>query len=569
MVTLGFGSRTARPLRRCVSLALLFLVGIASLRASVLTNCSETDLRVLLGEGGLVTVQCNGTITLSNTLIVGRNTTLDATGHQLILNGNDSVRVLYIAANVNFTAVNLMIVHGRATNGAGLYNDGGSVCLQNCLFQSNSANGFLQVFTIIGGGGGAVFNLGMLRASGCVFQPNSANGATIPPGPGVGGGMGSGGAIENLGSLSAISCAFLGNSATGGSGAPGMDPMSGTSGGTGSGGAVYNPGTLRIDQSLFASNSAVGGYGGSGFNGSAQFSINGGNGGPGGSAGGGALSLGGPSALVNCTLAWNGAYGANGGSGGAGAAVISHGGTFYGSGGNGASGGSGRGGAVEDIAGTLRITNCTIAYNRSTYGYKGWGGSGSPVGQPGASDGTAYGAVYSAGTVAVNNVLADNSPANGIGAMVDAGYNLSSDGSCAFSGAGSRNNTAALLGPLRNNGGPTPTIALLAGSPAIDAADTRRAPLVDQRGFPRPVGQAADIGAYEYDSVLLSMSLLGTNRFDVVILGVPGQSCELLSSSDLLSWRPIATNQFGLDGRLVFHDDPAAARQRFFRVRLP
>jgi len=54
-----------------------------------------------------------------------------------------------------------------------------------------------------------------------------------------------------------------------------------------------------------------------------------------------------------------------------------------------------------------------------------------------------------------------------------------------------------LLGPLTDNGGLTPTLALGDGSPAIDAgvviADVNR----DQRGALRPQGAAFDIGAYE------------------------------------------------------------------------
>ncbi|MGH2676523.1 MAG: choice-of-anchor Q domain-containing protein, partial [Actinomycetota bacterium] len=50
-----------------------------------------------------------------------------------------------------------------------------------------------------------------------------------------------------------------------------------------------------------------------------------------------------------------------------------------------------------------------------------------------------------------------------------------------------------LLGPLADNGGPTQTHALLAGSPAIDAAGPG-SPSTDQRGAPRGT---PDIGAYE------------------------------------------------------------------------
>jgi hypothetical protein len=56
-----------------------------------------------------------------------------------------------------------------------------------------------------------------------------------------------------------------------------------------------------------------------------------------------------------------------------------------------------------------------------------------------------------------------------------------------------------LLGPLQDNGGPTPTMALLPGSPAIGAGDPTNAPEWDQRGpgFPRVVNGLIDIGAFE------------------------------------------------------------------------
>lgn len=62
----------------------------------------------------------------------------------------------------------------------------------------------------------------------------------------------------------------------------------------------------------------------------------------------------------------------------------------------------------------------------------------------------------------------------------------------------------ALPGPLQNNGGATPTRALLTGSPALDQIpsnqcldSTATAPHPDQRGVTRPVNGLCDIGAYE------------------------------------------------------------------------
>ena len=53
----------------------------------------------------------------------------------------------------------------------------------------------------------------------------------------------------------------------------------------------------------------------------------------------------------------------------------------------------------------------------------------------------------------------------------------------------------ALLATLADNGGPTRTMALQTGSPAIDAGTLTGAAATDQRGLPR-VG-AVDIGAFE------------------------------------------------------------------------
>jgi hypothetical protein len=63
--------------------------------------------------------------------------------------------------------------------------------------------------------------------------------------------------------------------------------------------------------------------------------------------------------------------------------------------------------------------------------------------------------------------------------------------------------TDPMLGPLQDNGGPTRTLALLDGSPAIDAGSNPFDLEFDQRGdgFPRVVGAAADIGAIEFAGV--------------------------------------------------------------------
>jgi hypothetical protein len=109
-------------------------------------------------------------------------------------------------------------------------------------------------------------------------------------------------------------------------------------------------------------------------------------------------------------------------------------------------------------------------------------------------------------TTLVNTIVAANSNSDcplEIGffvAPISGGHNLDSDGSCQLSGPGDQPNADPMLGELEDNGGPTLTHALLAGSPAIDAGDDSECPGFDQRGAPRPAGAACDIGAYEAGS---------------------------------------------------------------------
>jgi hypothetical protein len=184
-------------------------------------------------------------------------------------------------------------------------------------------------------------------------------------------------------------------------------------------------------------------------------------------------------------------------------------------------------------------------------------------------NGTAIGG--GVGVQLLNTLIASDSPSN-LFVATDCGHNLSSDASCAFTNSGSLNNTDPKLGPLSDNGGPTLTMALLPGSPAIDAGNTSLAPTTDQRGFPRPAGLAADIGAFEYGSVMpaIAVSRSGPTSLNILGSGNAGQSCRLLSSPDLSNWVPIATNQFGPNGTILFYDNYALASAcRFYRLVMP
>ncbi len=152
------------------------------------------------------------------------------------------------------------------------------------------------------------------------------------------------------------------------------------------------------------------------------------------------------------------------------------------------------GGGGIDLAGggTAVIKNSTISKNTST-----------------VSNG---GNIHDDGTDPVdltNTIVSGGTPANCQGGDIfstgthghgsAAGRNLASDSSCGLGPAGADLvGVNPRLGPLANNGGPTQTMALLTGSPAINAASSCPPPAVDQRGVHRPQGGRCDIGAYEY-----------------------------------------------------------------------
>jgi hypothetical protein len=161
-----------------------------------------------------------------------------------------------------------------------------------------------------------------------------------------------------------------------------------------------------------------------------------------------------------------------------------------------APGGSGSGGGIY-TAGRMTIANSTIAGNTAA------AGSGNPSGN--ASSG---GMDTSAEPTLTNTILATNAAATSgpdcAGVARSFGHNLlGNDAACSgFTAVGDLVDVDPMLGPLQGNGGPTFTMALLLGSPAIDAGDdpvcaTLPVGGIDQRGVVRPQGPHCDMGAYE------------------------------------------------------------------------
>jgi CSLREA domain-containing protein len=172
------------------------------------------------------------------------------------------------------------------------------------------------------------------------------------------------------------------------------------------------------------------------------------------------------------------------------------------------------GGGIENIDGTATIINSTIAGNTAVNA-GGVGNTGSltlvnstVAGNVGTSSTGGVGD-FRGQTILMNTIVANNPDGGDCTGSIttDFGYNIADDATCGFTAATSLSNTNAALDPtgLANNGGPTLTINLLAGSPAIDAIPfgtnlCGTTNTVDQRGTTRPVNNRCDIGAVEVTS---------------------------------------------------------------------
>jgi CSLREA domain-containing protein len=187
---------------------------------------------------------------------------------------------------------------------------------------------------------------------------------------------------------------------------------------------------------------------------------------------------------------------------------------------------SGWGGGIDHRGGDdVAIVNSTIVGNHAV---KGGGGIASGQGYAPVSEQIALGRL-----TLRNTIVAGNSSDSGTRdchvkdqVIASLGHNLDSDGSCFLTAAGDHPKSDPLLGALAGNGGPTATLAPLAGSPAIDGGGAEDCPKTDQRGIARPQGAACDIGAVEYvapacaRTVGLPARLLKrAQSFDVIVGG--------------------------------------------------
>lgn len=442
-------------------------------------SCTRAALAEAVATGGNVTFACGAdpvTIPFDAEVLVSADTIIDG-GGLVTFDGGGISRLLVGDWQVSLTVIGLGFVRAvatttmdRAARGAAILGGGrGALSVFDCVFVENAAGTTAEELEE---GGGAIFvNGGTLLVVRSTFQRNSG---------------GLGGAIYNmLAGLTVVSSVFEGNTSNSAGGAlmtdgastyivdgaaPGVIDLCGCrfSDNTGHmlGGAAYlfayAPDEVVVNQCLFERNSVLRNVDGA--------------------AGGGALCPGNaPVRLANSLFVDNHADGE-------------------------------AGGLWCDSRNLTLVENCT--FTRNSAGVAG-------------SDG-GYGGAISGGNLAIRNVtIFDNhaessgggifnpygpvSLDNSILAGSTAGNEWGISQSCTDPMQGAHNlqwpapteqdiactadpiAADPLLGELSDNGGPTMTIPLLTGSPAIDAGESCLA--TDQRGLPRT--GACDLGAFE------------------------------------------------------------------------
>jgi predicted outer membrane repeat protein len=448
-------------------------------------------------KGGAINAEA-GKVTLRNCLVAGNSTTGDGNGGAVFagsggavlenstLRGNSAgagrggaVFVQRGDVAVSHSTLSLNI----AGNGGAIDDEAGNVSLRNgSVVQGNTADG----------SGGGIFDRGTVTLSGSSVLNNTSE-------------NGDGGGIDAL-AVNATGSTVSGNSAGDNGGGIFADTetlvVSAVNGNSAklAGGGICSFGTVTLVRSTVSGNAAHGdsGFGsGGGIRAStanvtdSTISSNRST----GIDGGGGLFAG-VATLVRSTVSGN--AGRQGGGLRANTVSLTNttvSGNSLNATGSGNSG-FGFGGGVAAAHGT--ILNCTIVENVAT------AGGGGLIGQ-GTTD-----------VIHVKNTIIAGNFVQGLGTGVDVsgtfvseGHNLIGVVESAATGFGAAGDQLGApdapldprLGPLQNNGGPTQTHALLAGSPAIDHGSSAGGPATDQRGAPRPLrgisGNVVDIGAFE------------------------------------------------------------------------
>ncbi|MDQ3812430.1 MAG: CSLREA domain-containing protein, partial [Armatimonadota bacterium] len=475
--------------------------GDCTLREAIAASIDNDSINFAAGLNG-------ATIALSGTeLGIARNLTIIGPNAGLTIDANHLSRIFNVSAGT-VRLSNLTIAGGRVDGVDGA----------NATFSSNAEPGGSA-------SGGGIRNAGTLILTNCRVIGSLAVGGdggagyanTTTQSFGFSAGAGFGGGIANEGSLTLINCSVSDNFAFGGLGGVTYD-VDGSSSRSGAGGSALGGGifsesnsTLIMTGCTLSGNYAYGYYGGKG-----EQDAYGGDGGY--AIGGGLQSNATTTTLKNCTVSNNSAVGGNGGVRGKTSANVSPNGI----------GGSGFGGGINSNS-ALTLLNCTLSGNTAQGGVA--GGASTISGSVGGGGLSGFGCIIR------NTIIAGNSIISSRASGPDVKGNMSSQGHNFIGNTGNTGNTGDSsvssgwvasdlkgdtnstldpgLGPLQNNGGPTPTMALLSTSGAIDKGDdaVSNPPFnltTDQRGYARKIGAHVDIGAFEFDPPQSATALLVT-----------------------------------------------------------
>lgn len=390
-----------------------------------------------------------------------------------------------IANNGNLTLTNVTVTDNTATFGGGLYSTNGTATILRSALVNNSADAGGAIYNDTGNtltlstsnsvtgnsafGGGGLYNEGTLTIGTSLIGTNTAL---------------DGGGLYNSHILTVAGTLLAGNDADRGAG---LFSTNGTAtvtnavftGNTaGTGGGVYNDldNSLSLHTATLVGNSSTTG---------------------GGLANFGTAMVDSSTILSNSATAGGGLYSSN-------ATAVVSGSLFSGN----------TGDAIDnDNASRLTVVISTLAGNGIALQ-----NAGTLTLAESTLAGNTGGGLNNTGAATVDNtIFAANTGGNLSGTVTSKGFNLSDDTTgTSLTANGDQNNTPAGLDPLglKNNGGPTKTIALAAGSSAIAAGGPVYAPFepiaggglpvyppyTDQRGLARFVCGKLDIGAYQTQS---------------------------------------------------------------------
>jgi hypothetical protein len=458
----------------------------------------QLELRLL---GGMARVRIDGGV---------RGVTLD---------GNRASRLLEVDAGVGATLDHLTLTHGSAGNGGGILSLG-TLTVTDSTISSNSSSS--------GSYGGGIYNQGTLTVTDSTISSNSAN---------------YGGGLYSAGTLTVTGTTLRANLASSGGGLFGFGLVTVSDctllANTGSGGGIYGGDTMTVSHSTFSSNSGSGifNYNGRLTVNDCTFSSN--------SAGsGGGIENWSTATVSHCTFRYN--FGGGGALYNLGTMTVTD-STLES---NSVFGYAAVGGGILNV-GTLTVTNCTIQGNSalsagSTTAYGGgiYNNSGTltminctiqgnSAGAGGGIDNYSGPAPTLENTIVAGNLsMIGNGPDINGSVQSTSSYNLVGIADSTLSGIsdGTQGNQVGtptrpivpLLDPLGDYGGPTLTMRLRPGSPALGSGDPAQAGTLDQRGVART--GLVNIGAFQASFAALVVSapasVTAGDAFDVTVSAI-------------------------------------------------